>query len=115
MVVLLESVGANELPLQRLVKFIRSIEPSKEIASTEILSSHGIQNLKCLLSHFDSSSSETSNFVKASIAFTSYLDSGSWIMTGSFQSFLNYSPCLEKDNVRIVDSSCSIPRQLGIG
>ncbi|KAL3528683.1 hypothetical protein ACH5RR_008005 [Cinchona calisaya] len=91
-----------------------AMEPSsKETIFTKILSNDEIQNLRHLLSQLNSSSTTvaTSNFMESGNA--AHLDNNSWIIdsganrhiTSSSKSFLTYSPCLNKDNVRIVDGS----------
>lgn len=86
---------------------LEAIESSTKIVSNEPLFAHDIEKLKRLLSHLDSSSNATSNFVKSGNV--SYLTS--WIidseknrhMTSFSKGFIDYSPCLIKDNVKIDD------------
>ncbi|KAG8649661.1 hypothetical protein MANES_08G119311v8 [Manihot esculenta] len=88
-------------------------EPFKETTTTEFLSPNELQSLKRLLSHIDTSSfsGATSNFVKSGNA--SSFNNVPWIidsganrhMTGFYKGFLNYSPSLTKDSVKIADGS----------
>ena len=74
------------------------------------LSADEIQHFRRILSHLDTSTSASSNFVKSG-NISSHPDS--WIvasganrhMTGNSKGFLNYTPCITKDSVKIADGS----------
>jgi hypothetical protein len=92
-----------------------AVGPSRESTSTGVFSNEEIQNLRRLLSQLESPPTTTvaSSFCNSGNTFLANFGTCSWIidsganrhMTGSSKHFLSYSPCHNKETVRLADGS----------